>query len=271
METSWQGTLCKMAVAHHSPVSYRLVDAFDSTPGLDLNPLLGRSLRISAEGPLRCVDCGQTVNKHFGEGSCYRCFSTLPSNDICIVKPELCHFHKPSDPCRDPAWGERTCFRPHFLYVALSSGLKVGITRQVNVPTRWIDQGASQAMPLAMLPDRFAVGRLEKSLSAHFSDRTNWQRMLKNEVPELDLEQEADRVIQAFPDEFRPYLLPERVLHRFEYPVIRWPLKVRSHNLGKEPLLEGTLMAIKGQYLLLDSGVINIRSHSGTGVRLEVL
>jgi hypothetical protein len=271
MQSSWQGTLCKMGVEHHTPVSYRLRDAFRESPDQPLNDLLGQRLRLVKHGPLRCVDCGQTVKKHFGEGSCYRCFSTLPANDICIVKPELCHFHKPEDPCRDPAWGERTCFQPHYLYIALSSGLKVGITRQVNIPTRWIDQGASQAMPLAMLPSRFAVGRLEKALSAHFSDRTNWQRMLKHEVPPLDLAQEAERVVAAFPDEFREFLLADRPHYRFDFPHQAWPAKVRSHNLEKEPQLEGTLTAIKGQYLLLDSGVINIRSHSGTGVRLEVL
>jgi hypothetical protein len=267
----WQGTLCKMGVEHTAPVSYRLVDAFDSTVALPLNDLLGHRLRLTATGDLRCVDCGQPTRKLFGEGACYKCFSTLPGNDICIVKPELCHFHIAANPCRDPAWGERHCFQPHILYLAVSSGMKVGITRQVNTPTRWIDQGASRAMPLARLADRFAVGRLEKTLSGFFSDRTNWQRMLKHEVPDTDLVAAADEVLERFPAEFLPSVLEDRRVVEFEYPSLAWPTKVRSHNLTKEPVLEGALMAIKGQYLLFDSGVINIRSHSGQMVQLEEL
>ena len=271
MSLLWQGTLKKMPVQHSQPVGYRLRDAFDSGLELELNPLLGRRLRLKAEGGLRCVCCGKSTPKFFGEGACWNCFRSLPQNDICIVRPELCHFHKPDDPCRDPAWGERHCFQPHFLYVAISSALKVGITRQVNVPHRWIDQGASRAVPVALVEDRFSVGRLEKALSAHLNDRTNWQRMLKNEVPDLDILSEVSRVIEMIPAEFVDLVLPERAVHEFEYPSLGWPTKVRSHNLGKSPVLEGTLMAIKGQYLLFDAGVINIRSHSGHGVILEEL
>ncbi len=268
----WEGTLKKMRVRHETPVAYELVDAFDKERHpLALNDLLGKRIRLKASGSIRCIHCGQPTRKSFGEGSCYDCFRRLPQNDICILKPELCHFHKEDDPCRDPEWGRNHCFQPHFLYVALSSGAKVGITRQVNIPTRWMDQGAHAAIPVARVADRFTVGKLEHHLAQSFSDRTQWQRMLKNLRPEIDLEAQVETVIADFPEEYREAILDERPLYTFDYPSLRWPEKVKSINLEKVSVAEGELIALKGQYLLLDSGVVNIRKHSGFQAALEVL
>ncbi len=272
MTQHWEGTLCKMRVRHETPVQYVLEDAFEGDlRSLPLNDLLGHRIRLSTEGAIRCVHCGQPTRKSFGDGSCYDCFRRLPQNDICILKPELCHFHIEKDPCRDPEWGLKHCFQPHYLYVALSSGAKVGITRQVNIPTRWIDQGAHQAIPVARVADRFSVGKLEHHLARTFSDRTQWQRMLKHQIPELDLATQVETVIADFPEEYREFILEDRPLYQFNYPHLRWPEKVKSANLEKMPLIEGELIAIKGQYLILDTVVLNVRKHSGWHVRLEKL
>ena len=82
-----------------------------------------------------------------------------------MVKPELCHYHDADNPCRDDAFAQAKCFAPHILYASLTSGMKVGITRHTNVPSRWIDQGAVRAIPLAELPSRREVGLVEHELA----------------------------------------------------------------------------------------------------------
>ena len=263
----WSGTLVKMGVQVETPVSYRLEDAFQG-PALALNPLLGERITLERDGPCRCIHCASPTNRLFGEGSCYPCFQRLPQNDICILKPELCHFHNPADPCRDPAWGERNCFQPHVLYLAVSSGLKVGITRERNLPTRWLDQGASRALPVLRLPNRLAVGQVEHFLAGHLADKTHWQRMLRHEVPEVDLAAERRRVLDLLGGRFEVEVLPEREPFTFEYPSLQWPVKVVSRSLEKQASIGGRLLAIKGQYWILDGGVVNIRKHAGYGVRV---
>ncbi len=271
MERVWRGRLVKMGVCHETPVAYSLRATDPTIAELPLNPLLGSSLRIETDGTIECIHCGRRTKKAYGEGSCYPCFQRLPQNDICIVKPELCHFHAEGNPCRDPEWGKRHCFSDHLLYVAVSSGVKVGITRVANVPTRWMDQGASVAMPIALLPDRLSVGLLEKHLSQHFSDRTQWQRMLKNEVPRIDLESAIREVLAQVPAENAGNVIGDRKLYTFEYPALEWPKTVRSLKLLKTPVIEGRLLAIKGQYLSLDCGVFNVRAHSGWEITLSRL
>jgi len=265
----WHGTLVKMPVQAGEPVRYRLADALGAGGELELNPLLGQRLVLEHDGEARCIHCGARTPKPYGEGSCYPCFTRLPQNDICIVRPELCHYHDAANPCRDPAWGERHCLQPHLLYLAVSSGLKVGITRLSQVPVRWIDQGASLALPLLRLPDRRAVGEVERFLADHLPDRTQWQRMLRHEVPEVDLRAERRRVMELLGGRFPAEELPEEEPRRFVYPALAWPTKVTSLNLEKTRRVEGRLMAIKGQYLILDSGVLNVRKHSGWTVSLR--
>jgi len=264
----WQGTLTKMATRHEDPVAYTLRDAFGG-PGLELIDLLGLRLRLTHNDARRCIHCASPVKSLFGEGSCYSCFQALPQNDVCIFKPELCHYHESGNPCRDPAWGERHCFQPHVLYLAVSSGLKVGITRQTQVPTRWMDQGASLALPVLRLPDRLSVGKVEHFLARHLPDKTHWQKMLRHEVPEVDLLAERARVLDLLGDAFVVEVLEPEVRH-FSYPALEWPAKVKSLNLEKMSVVEGRLMAIKGQYWILDCGVLNIRKHSGWCVSVEV-
>lgn len=261
------GTLSKLKSELQSPVQYGLPLGDEV---LALNPLLDQPLRLRYTGRIFCVHCGRKTNKSFDQGYCFPCFRSLAQCDMCIVKPEQCHFA--AGTCREPDWGEQFCFRPHVVYLANSSGLKVGITRDTQVPTRWIDQGAVQALPLFQVRTRHHSGLVEITLGKHVSDKTQWQAMLKNQVVELDLKAERDRLLalcrmelDMLQDSLEGSVEPlqEAEVVPIDYPVLQYPTKVSSFNFDKTPEVGGTLLGIKGQYLIFDSGVINIRKFSG--------
>ncbi|MFH1845902.1 MAG: DUF2797 domain-containing protein [bacterium] len=272
MTTSWSGTLRKMRVEHTDPVSYRLADGFfdreSRSEDLELNDLLGHAVELRFTGVITCVFCGRKTKKSFGQGFCYPCFSSRAEADICIVKPELCHYFDPNDPCRDDSFAQAHCFQPHILYVSLTSGRKVGITRQSNLPDRWIDQGAVSAIPLAELPNRREVGLVEHELAKQYRDKTHWMTMLKEERPDKDLAARAAEILAELEAREVDGILPASARQEavFRYPVLEYPTKVKSFNLDKTDLVAGTLRGIKGQYLILDNGVINLRKFTGYAV-----
>jgi hypothetical protein len=273
MTEIWRGTLRKMRVkpgddGHHA--RYALADGFwnpdERTADHPLNDHLGGHLRLEFTGTIACAYCGRVTKKSFGQGFCFPCFQARAEADVCIVKPELCHYQDASNPCRDHDFAHTHCFRPHVLYVSLTSGLKVGITRRENVPTRWLDQGATAAVPLAELPDRRTVGAAEAHLRdrAGLADKTHWTRLLKNAEGDGDIIAYADRVLAHLRDmDIAPLPADQRAVREFSYPVLVYPEKVRSHNLDKDPVVEGVLQGIKGQYLIFDTGVINLRKYTG--------
>ncbi|MFY0990806.1 DUF2797 domain-containing protein [Halomonas sp. C05BenzN] len=242
---------------------------------LELNERLGRPFRLAWTGAIACTHCGRATKKSFAQGYCYPCFKTLAQCDTCIMKPELCHYF--AGTCREPEWGERHCFQPHVVYLANASGLKVGITRGTQVPTRWLDQGAVQALPILEVDTRQQSGFVEVLFKEEVSDRTNWRAMLKGGTESLDLVAERDRLLARLEGglaNLRERFGAEaiRVLDAspvaFDYPVLEFPTKVVSHNLDKSPEVTGTLLGLKGQYLILDSGVINLRKYTGYEVRV---
>ncbi|MFZ5601674.1 MAG: DUF2797 domain-containing protein [Pseudomonadota bacterium] len=262
------GTLSKLKSELQAPVQYGLPLGEVVVP---LNPFLGQPVQMRYTGRIFCVHCGRKTSKSFDQGYCFPCFRSLAQCDTCIVKPEQCHFAQGT--CREPDWAQQFCFRSHTVYLANSSGLKVGITRDNQVPTRWIDQGAVQALPVFKVDSRFHSGLVEITLGKHVADKTQWQAMLKNQVTPVDLLAERDRLLQLCALELD--VLKDQVgataltpiadaqVVQIEYPVLQYPVKVSSINLDKTPLLQGTLLGIKGQYLMFDTGVINIRKYSG--------
>jgi hypothetical protein len=186
-----------------------------------------------------------------------------PMNSDCIIRPELCEAHLGKG--RDVAWEEKNHLVPHTVYLALSSGIKVGVTRNEQIPTRWIDQGATAAIRLAQVPNRFLAGKIEVSLKKHISDKTAWQRMLKNEVDHgQNLFDVKSRMADLMDEELVTYLTNDDDIMSFEYPVLKYPQKVKSVNFDNNAIFEGQLQGIKGQYLILtDDRVINIRRHGG--------
>lgn len=264
----YQGRLRKMPTRHQAQVEYelRLTDPAQPESRLALNPLLGKGVHLKFTGDIHCIHCERKTNKSFNQGYCYPCFRKLAQCDTCIIQPEKCHYHLGT--CREPAWGEAHCFQPHLVYLANTSGLKVGITRKTQMPTRWMDQGAVAALPLFEVPDRLASGKVETLLAQSLKDKTAWQAMLKNQVPELDLQAEAQQVIADYQHKLADLdIAPVRQLDSeplfFNYPVLNYPSKVKSLNPEKTPDIQGQLLGIKGQYLLLDIGVINLRKFAG--------
>ncbi|WP_178119293.1 DUF2797 domain-containing protein [Metapseudomonas lalkuanensis] len=259
-----RGALSKMSVRLETPVQYgfRLGEA-----DIAANPLIGKHLRLEFLGAIHCIHCGRKTKKSFSQGYCYPCFTKLAQCDSCIVSPEKCHYDEGT--CREPEWGERFCMTDHVVYLANSSGVKVGITRASQVPTRWIDQGASQALPIMRVATRQQSGFVEDLLRSQVADRTNWRAMLKGEAPPLDLQGIRDELfdhcadgIRALQDRFGLQAIqPVSDVQPIEisYPVDAYPTKVVSFDLDKTPVVEGTLRGIKGQYLILDTGVINLR------------
>lgn len=267
------GCLDKMTAKLENPVVYRLPVGETE---LDMNPLLGQELELRYSGRIFCVHCHKKTAKSFNQGYCYPCFIRLAQCDMCIMKPETCHYA--AGTCREPTWGEEFCFQPHLVYLANSSGIKVGITRQTQIPTRWIDQGAVQALPIFRVPSRHISGLVEVTLAEYVSDKTSWQQMLKNNVKTLDLpalrdellgkcSSKLDDIRQRFGADCLEYLA-DAVSLDIGYPVQRYPGKIKSFNLDNNPLVKGKLEGIKGQYLLLDSGVINIRKFAGYEVEV---
>lgn len=272
-----RGGLRKMRTALDAPVSYRFT--LDDEPRVDLNHLLGQSLALRYLGEIHCVHCGRVSSKSFNQGYCYPCFRRLAQCDSCIVSPEKCHYHLGT--CREPEWGDSHCMIEHIVYLANTSGVKVGITRHSQVPTRWMDQGATQALPVLRVQTRYQSGLVETLLKAHVTDRTQWQAMLKGPSEPVDLPAWRDRLLVECADGIdtlqsehglqavQPILDGEVVA--IDYPVLEYPTKVKSFNLDRQPLVEGTLLGIKGQYLIFDTGVINLRKYGGYQVALSQL
>ncbi len=268
------GNLRKMMTRLGPPVQYQLRLGERQ---VDMNALVGRTIRLSYCGEINCIHCGRASKKSFGQGYCYPCFRDLPECDGCIVKPETCHFE--AGTCRDAEWGRANCFQDHYVYLANSSGVKVGITRGSQIPTRWMDQGATQALPVFRVANRLQSGLVEVVLKQHVSDRTDWRKMLKGLAHPADLPRVRDELVaqcSAGLDEIRARcgeeaigFLPDEPVVDIRYPVDEYPQKVKSLNFDKTPVVEGRLNGIKGQYLILDSGVINIRRFGGYQVELS--
>lgn len=272
------GDLRKMRTAAATPVSYSLPVGDEQ---LALNALLGKTLRVTFSGEIFCVGCGRKTKQSFNQGHCYPCFRNLASCDMCIVKPELCHYA--AGTCREPEWGLAHCMQPHYVYLANSSGLKVGITRAPQIPTRWLDQGAVQALPIFRVQSRYLAGLIEVAMKKHVADRTDWRRMLKGEPEPCDMLERRDALAELCQEDIaqavqitakttgegKIALLSDEQPQAFTFPVQRYPQKVSAHNFDKRPQVEGTLMGIKGQYLIFDTGVLNVRKFAGYRVTVE--
>lgn len=270
-----QGRLRKMQTRLGNPVEY-LLQLGGQT--LDLNSLIGKPIKLKYTGNIFCVNCSKPIKKSFNQGYCYPCYIKLAECDLCVMKPERCHYE--AGTCRDPEWGESFCFQPHIVYLANSSGIKVGITRQTQVPTRWIDQGAVQALPIFKVQSRYLSGLIEVVIGQHISDKTSWQKMLKNQVAPIDLRAKRDELVATCDSELADLsrrfganaieFLPDEAGVEIRFPVDNYPVKVNSFNLDKIPDVSGILHGIKGQYLIFDTGVINIRKYTGYEIEFSV-
>ena len=266
------GTIEKMRTTLAAPVQYALPLGDFLLP---LNELLGQRVSLIHTGRIQCVACGRATKKSFNQGYCYPCFTRLAQCDSCIVKPELCHFA--AGTCREPEWGMANCMIPHVVYLANSSGLKVGITRHSQIPTRWMDQGATQALPILAVQSRYQSGLAEVIFKDFVADKTDWRAMLKGDAAALDLPACRDELlskVQAGLDSLRQRFGADAVatldkpVVTIKYPVQQYPVKVSSLDFDKTPEVGGVLQGIKGQYLIFDTGVINLRKFGGYELRV---
>lgn len=235
---------------------------------LDLAGFIGKPFGLRATGVLTCTVCGRKVPKFYGQGFCFPCFRDAPEASECIIKPELCQAHLGLG--RDPEWERAHHAQDHVVYLSHTGGLKVGVTRTAQVPTRWIDQGAVTAMVIGRTPYRQLAGLMEVDLKRLFSDKTDWRAMLRNVAPDIGLLSEArERARAALRHDLRDYLAPDEEPVPIMYPVLAWPPKVTSVQLGRTPEVSGRLMGVKAQYLIWEDGrVLNVRNHAGHHVEL---
>lgn len=255
-----------MKTALNDTVQYRLqTDAEE----ILMNDLIGKRISLKFGGKVQCAACKKFPKKLFAQGFCYDCFMNAPQAADWIIHPEKSQAHLGIED-RDLDYEKSVQLKPHFVYLAVASALKVGVTRGTQIPTRWIDQGASFAIKLAETPHRQLAGEIEVALKSHFTDKTNWRRMLKNEIADIDLEEEKWNVEELLPGDLAQYMSEDDTIVEIKYPVLQFPEKVKSVGFDKIPEIEGELLGIKGQYLLLDDNrVLNVRKHEGYFVDFE--
>jgi hypothetical protein len=276
MSSEITGVLNKMHAHLNTTTDYFLPIGDEKIP---LTPLIGQHIRLVHSGNIFCNHCGKKTKKSYSQGHCFVCMKKLASCDMCIMKPETCHFEQGT--CREPDWAQDHCMVDHYVYLSNTSSLKVGITRHTQIPTRWIDQGATQGLPIIKVASRQLSGLIEVELAKHIADKTNWRTLLKGNAEPIDLVANARQLIaliddhiiklkQQYGDDAIEILpLPTDVaITEIHYPVNQFPVKIVSHNFDKNPVVSGELQGIKGQYLIFDSGVINIRKFTAYEVTL---
>ncbi|WP_271856391.1 DUF2797 domain-containing protein [Patiriisocius marinus] len=261
----YQGVLTKMQTEIGSPIQYYLVFENDF---LNVNQLLDKQVTINFVG-YQCLNCKKN-KKIYRQGFCYDCFFEIPQAADWIMKPELSKAHLGIED-RDLEYEEKVQLKPHVVYLANSSNVKVGVTRKTQIPTRWIDQGAHEAIEIVEVPNRYLAGITEVALKDYVGDKTNWRTMLKNEIQDEDLVAWRDKLRQYIPEEAQQYFIESNTETNLEFPVLKFPKKLRTLNLTKTPEYTGVLKGIKGQYLIFDDNtVFNVRSNEGFVVTLRV-
>lgn len=261
-----EGNIFKMRTELANPVNYYLPVGEQEVA---MNELVGKEIALHFSGQINCISCGKVTKTSFNQGFCYNCLQTAPEASESVVRPELSKSHLGI--ARDMEWAEKHDLIDHFVYLAVSNEVKVGVTRNHQIPTRWIDQGASFAIKVAKTPNRHIAGIIEVFLKKHFTDKTNWRAMLINEVAEnTDLLKEKQNALRLLPSELQKYAETDNEITRIEYPVNAFPKNVKSVGFDKQPSIEGVLAGIKGQYLIFENNtVLNIRKHNGYFLKID--
>lgn len=259
------GVLQKMLTEWADPIRYYLPMESDFVA---MNQLIGQHISLQFKH-FHCLNCGQ--NKPiFRQGYCKECFFEVPQTADWIMHPELSKAHLNIEE-RDLNYEQQVQLQPHYVYLANTSEVKVGVTRKSQAPTRWIDQGAHEALVIAEVPNRYLAGIAEVALKQHIADKTNWRKMLTNQFTSVDLQAVKAQLRPFIPPEVQPYIAEETALWHLHFPVLQYPTQVRSLQLLQTPHYEGKLVGIKGQYLIFeDSTVFNIRGNEGLVVALAL-
>jgi hypothetical protein len=261
----YEGTLTKMETENGNPIQYFLIFKNDF---INMNQLIGKTIKLSFVG-YECLNCGR--NSVFRYGFCQNCFYEIPQAADWVIRPELSMAHLGKED-RDLEYEKKVQLQPHIVYLANSSNVKVGVTRKSQVPTRWIDQGAHEAIEIVEVPNRYLAGITEVALKEHIGDKTNWRTMLKNEVKDEDLVAWRERLKEFIPEEAKNYFIESNTETSLDFPVEKYPLKLKSLNMEKAREYIGKLSGIKGQYLIFeDDTVFNVRSNEGTVIGIDLI
>ncbi|TDJ60648.1 MAG: DUF2797 domain-containing protein [Nitrospina sp.] len=259
------GQLRKMTHEAGDPIRYFL--SLDEKP-IPLASAVGEPITLRFLGKITCVECGRSIKKTYNDGFCFPCARDLPEAALCAVRPETCEHEFGND--RDREFFKEYCNVDHYVYLSLTSGVKVGVTRHWNIPSRWIDQGAVQGLIIAKTPQRKFSGLMEIELAKKMADKTNWRKMLKGEVAPVDLLVHRQQAFEWIPQDLKKYFLENESVMDLHYPVQSVPAKIVSHNLDKIPVFTDVLWGIKGQYLICGERVINLRKYAGYHVAFDI-
>jgi len=262
----YTGTLSKMESALADRVNYFLQLSKEQ---IQLNDLLDKNLKITYLGEIYCIKCGRKTSKSFSQGFCYPCFQSAPETEECVLRPELCRAHEGI--ARNMEFAHSHCLIDHYVYLSRTDAIKVGVTRNTQIPTRWIDQGAVEAIKLAKTPNRYTAGLIEVALKKHMPDKTNWRNMLTGKITDIRTLTDVKKLAYSqLYKNLQTYYESDDSITKIEYPLLDIPAKVNSLDLEKTPVIEGKLTGIKGQYLIFDNlNVINIRKFGGYKVVLN--
>ncbi|SFZ90859.1 Protein of unknown function [Flaviramulus basaltis] len=261
----YQGVLTKMVTEFSQPIQYYLVFENDF---INMNQLLDKNITIQFV-KYQCLNC-KLDKPIYRQGFCKSCFFDIPQAADWIMRPELSTAHLDQED-RDLEYEKKVQLQPHIVYLANSSNVKVGVTRKSQVPTRWIDQGAHEAIEIVEVPNRYLAGITEVALKDYVSDKTNWRTMLKNEIVDENLVEWRERLKQYIPNEAKDYFIENNTETNLDFPVNKYPEKPKSLNIIKEQQYKGKLVGIKGQYLIFDDQtVFNIRANEGLVVNLSI-
>lgn len=261
----YQGVLKKMMTENAEEIQYYLDMKSDF---LNMNQLINKEMALSFV-TYECLNC-HLEKKIYRQGFCQSCFFDIPQAADWIMRPELSKAHLDEED-RDLAYEKKVQLQPHIVYLANSSNVKVGVTRKQQVPTRWIDQGAHEAIEIVEVPNRYLAGITEVALKEYVADKTNWRKMLKNDIEDENLVEWRDRLKQYIPEEAMPYFIENNTETNLNFPILKYPVKPKSLNIEKQKNYSGKLVGIKGQYLIFeDETVFNIRSNEGLVVSIEL-
>ena len=261
----YQGVLTKMETEFAQPIQYYLILENDF---LNMNQLLGKTMTLQFV-KYQCLKCG--LDKPiYRQGFCKEDFFDIPQAGDWIMRPELSTAHLGKED-RDLEYEKKVQLQPHIVYLANSSNVKVGVTRKSQIPTRWIDQGAHEAIEIVEVPNRYLAGITEVALKDHVADKTNWRKMLKNDIQDENLVEWRERLKSFIPEEAQDYYIASNTETNIDFPVWHYPEKPKSLNIEKEQMYTGKLAGIKGQYLIFeDDTVFNIRGNEGLVLKFTI-
>ena len=261
------GSISKLTCEFKNPILYKFNIGNQS---FDLNNYIGKNIKIKFLDKINCIECGNKIKKTFMQGFCYPCFIKSPKTSECIFKPHLCRAHLGES--KDMEWSKKYCLSDQYVYLSITSNLKVGVTRYTQIPNRWIDQGAHHAIKLAKVPNRYLAGMIEIELSKYISDRTQWRKMLQGNYEQIDLINKKKELAKLLSSEYQKYIITDNTIQNLFYPQLNQLEKIKSINIEKTPLIDGEITGIKGQYIIIDNlYVLNVRKYTGYSFEIEII